>query len=753
MNVTTYIVFFLFGILPLVTTTAVRKANTEGIDCSIKRFFMVGRREGNRGIASLFLISFGLIFFLFYRIPYIGLVILYDLPFIFLGRVQFYKDKRKKKRWSYVVVMCLTLLLIVVSIISLGQEAANARAQSRVWFSFLVLLFWLFNLEILTILFSSYETKEDKVVFYGDKFLSALNVTMILGIIVVLIFVQTFSRMGYHVELGSVELLWIFFSNPVQIINLYFLIALFVLFYCMGGRGIGTLFSMIVILFLFISNFLKLKYHDTFFSWFDLLQVKEMLLMGEEFVNKKEVLLIMVVVIAVIVILVAKRKKISSFWRPVICPLNTIFSLMLLVGLTGLLMRGSFKELDIYARTWENENINVQYNGLVLNQVLNLNNLKEAIMERPDSYTADTVRSFKDEFKRDYLSMDSEIKPDVILILAESYFDLENVEGLELSIDIDETIEQYTAAKLLSPRFGGYTSAIEFEALTGLSLAFLPNSLTPYTTYFNNPDAKFPSIVQEFTNNNYITKVIHPNLPDFYNRTIVYNSLGFQEYLSIEDFVVTKDNTTENGWIKDEQLGKRIIEELDMESEPQFIFAMTMEEHYVTLEKYSETEVKLQAPTLIEKDRAELEQQAQSYYNTDKMVRKLIEYMNNTDKPTLLYLFGDHLPPINALGELGYTKDKYQKYATSFVMYSNYKSISVEPKYITPNQIAAQIMHDSKIPHSGYFDYIFNLRNSYPVVHKEFIDVDNTSNLDLYKFIQYDLLFGNRWLVEEAADE
>lgn len=80
-------------------------------------------------------------------------------------------------------------------------------------------------------------------------------------------------------------------------------------------------------------------------------------------------------------------------------------------------------------------------------------------------------------------------------------------------------------------------------------------------------------------------------------------------------------------------------------------------------------------------------------------------------------------------------------------MYSNYKEIVVEPEYITPNQIATQILYDSGIPHNSYFDYLYTLREGYPVIHKEFINVDGNPDLDLYRFIQYDIMFGNRWLV------
>lgn len=517
-------------------------------------------------------------------------------------------------------------------------------------------------------------------------------------------------------------------------------------FYGLFGWGLGSLLSIITATFLFFSNFLKLKYHDTFFTWFDLFQIKEMLLMGREFLSGNMLVLVSIS-FAVFIFFLIKYRKCFKVFRPKLSPAIAFPSIIGLISMLYMLFHGSFQTLEIYSRTWENERVNVQYNGLVINQILNLQNIKDAIIKKPENYTLDYALKLKNEFKELNAIPLSQEKPDVILILAESYFDLDSVDGISLSQEIGATMKQYSPAKLLSSRFGGYTSAIEFEALTGLSLAFLPNALTPYTTYFNNPEVEFPSVIQEFDNSGYITKAMHPDLPAFYNRTIVYPALGFQEYLALSDFERTKENTTENGWLKNEAFGERIIQELESEDSPQFIFAMTMEEHYVTLEKYPETEVKLQASGIPEKDRKELEQQAQSYLNTNRMIKKIIDYMDNTAQPTLLYVFGDHLPPIDALGVLGYTEDVYKKYTTGLAMYSNYKEIVVEPEYITPNQIATQILYDSGIPHSSYFDYLYTLREEYPVVHKEFINVDGNPDLDLYRFIQYDIMFGNQWLV------
>lgn len=111
--------------------------------------------------------------------------------------------------------------------------------------------------------------------------------------------------------------------------------------------------------------------------------------------------------------------------------------------------------------------------------------------------------------------------------------------------------------------------------------------------------------------------------------------------------------------------------------------------------------------------------------------------------------YGDHLPPVEEFEDLGLVNEKYGKYSTSLVMYSNYKSISTGTEYITPNQLAAQIMVDSGIEHSSYYDYIYFIRDSYPVLHKEFVQVEGNPELDDYYFLPYDLLAGKKYLFEK----
>ncbi len=578
---------------------------------------------------------------------------------------------------------------------------------------------------------------------------ATISFGLIVTVVLIVVFGVLIERSGLHFDTATREIAREYFTEPVHILNIYILLfACGVLFFAFG-KGTGGFLALFLVAFVYIANFIKLEYHNTFFTWFDLLQLKEMLLMGKEFLTPKIVAMIVVSVIVLVALIIIFRKPLGRFLRIRPRFFGVVAAVAVLLFFVNMVYEQQFKPMNIFPRTWENEDVNVEHNGLIVNLVYNLKTFSEIQMEKPVGYSEEMAESVKEKFEAIEVPASEKVQPDVILILAESLFDLDDVQGITLSRDIDATVDAYSAGTLISPRYGGYTSAMEFEALTGLSLAYMPNALTPYTTYFNNPEEEFPCIVREFKNNDYKTMVMHPGLPNFYNRTTVYENFGFDEYLAIDHFAQGSEHMTDNGFYKDVDFGNEIIKQLQEAEEPTFLFGISMEGHFVTVDKYADPLVKASSTVLADNQLNQIEQQATSYYYTDQMIANIIEYMNTTDRPTLLYVYGDHLPPVEEFGTLGFIYDKYGKYSTSLVMFSNYKNISTGTEYITPNQLAAQIMVDSGIEHSSYYDYIYSVREKYPILHKEFALVEGNPELDDYYFLQYDILAGKKYLYEK----
>lgn len=710
-------------------------------------------------ICAAFFVCYGVVGLLTYYGKGCIYLLPYIVPFVILSMADMKETKINLLSAVKAILVIITgTVWIIWNILKIRSGKLilflKTDVDNRISIAVVLLLAWCINLALIYLIASvagasETEDGETKNIISLKNVISVILFLLFIAVATNRFFVVLITKAGYYADKTVMQTVMSYFTGAQQLINILLLVCICFVFISLLGRGIGGILSVVLCLFICITNYIKIVYHDSFFSWLDLFQAKELFLIGKEFITPLILALIILAVVALCAVIFVFRKRIAGILKPKILPVQLaaalVFTALMLIGID----KNTFANLNMFPRTWENVKVNVLNNGFVVNLWYDYKNVKNAKLKEPSDYSEKTAQNLNVEFiNQSDNRTESNEQPTVIVILAESLFDFDDMPGIVFSDDTDATLDKYSGTKLISPRYGGYTSAVEFEVLTGLTLALMPEGLTPYTTYFNNTNDRFPSVPLCFKENGYITKAVHPNLPAFYNRDKVYVQLGFDEFISIVDFAdCTLDDKTVNGWVKDNALGDKIIEQIQSSDDPQFIFAITMEAHYVNQDKFDEPQIKVVSDEfgLDEKQINELEQQAVSYKDTDEMIKKLIEYMDAEDKPILLYVFGDHLPPLTSFSKTGYLNDVYNKYTTRYVAYSNYKNIATNDEYITTNQIAAQVIIDSGIEHPAYFDYIFSLRDTMPVLHKEFIDI-NSTDLETYKFIQYDIMFGDRYL-------
>ncbi|MBU3736917.1 MAG: hypothetical protein FGM62_08075, partial [Methylobacterium sp.] len=104
-------------------------------------------------------------------------------------------------------------------------------------------------------------------------------------------------------------------------------------------------------------------------------------------------------------------------------------------------------------------------------------------------------------------------RPDVIVILSESYSSLPEVFGLEGMQCFDAF---RSAARMTTMVFGGYTANVEFELLTGYPVAFFPSGSVPWEMYLNT--AQPEALPNQFRRLGYQTVALHPFAGSFWNR-------------------------------------------------------------------------------------------------------------------------------------------------------------------------------------------------------------------------------------------
>lgn len=285
----------------------------------------------------------------------------------------------------------------------------------------------------------------------------------------------------------------------------------------------------------------------------------------------------------------------------------------------------------------------------------------------------------------------SGIKPNVIVIMSEAFWDPSHLQGVEFSEEplpnYKSLAAQYPSGNILTPVIGGLTCNVEYEFLLMDSMLFYTQGEVP----FESPSQCLPegddplALPRQFKQNGYHTVAIHPYDKSFYNRGTLYPRLGFDTFISREDM---PDAPIQGDYISDEYFTQRIISEIEHSTEPLFLFGISMENHYpYEPYRYDDIDIRLSSRQLDPPDIASLHTYTQGVHNADAALGQLITYLETQTEPTLLLFYGDHLPiwqstPLNAYYKGGYisTKtrddwnltDKQHMYNTPYLLWANF---------------------------------------------------------------------------------
>lgn len=127
-------------------------------------------------------------------------------------------------------------------------------------------------------------------------------------------------------------------------------------------------------------------------------------------------------------------------------------------------------------------------------------------------------------------------KPDIIVVMNESFSDLPEIYGFETNEDVMPFIhtmsENTIKGNLLVSVYGGSTVNSEYEFLTGNSMAFMKSGSVPYVQYIRR---RHQSIAHLLANRGYNTIGYHPNEAKNYSRDKVYPLLGIEDFYSYDD--------------------------------------------------------------------------------------------------------------------------------------------------------------------------------------------------------------------------
>lgn len=396
-----------------------------------------------------------------------------------------------------------------------------------------------------------------------------------------------------------------------------------------------------------------------------------------------------------------------------------------------------------------------------------IRSIQYIMVEKPEGYHLDKVEEIASEYRGE---QEGKVKPNVIVIMDEAFADLQSLADFSTNQPVmpfvDSLKEDTVKGEMYVSVFGGQTANTEYEVLTGNSKAFLPASSTPYQLFIKED---MPSLTTKLKENGYQGNIaMHPYRPNGYNRQRVYPLLGFDEFLSLEDFENPK---LVRKFVSDESDFERIIQEYEeskaKSDAPFYLFNVTMQNH----SSYTEDFDNLPKDITIT-DPEYQDDQAERYLNlihlSDQALEKLVNYYQGLDDPTVIVFFGDHEPGIH---EAFYKKlfgkasskltdeELMEKYKVPFIIWANYDIEEQEDVVTSANYLSALMAQSTDMEMTGYEQFLMDTWKKVPVLtgngyfgeDGKFYKLNDVKSpyyeeLQKYSILQYNTMFdsGNR---------
>lgn len=415
------------------------------------------------------------------------------------------------------------------------------------------------------------------------------------------------------------------------------------------------------------------------------------------------------------------------------------------------------KAFGVEPRPWD-QSENVLTNGLLLTTVLNLDYMH---IPKAENYNEAIVSDIEKSHSRS-TNTETPVKPNIIVVLSESFWDPTIVPGLTFSRDplpyFHALQKSFTNGSLLSPQYGGGTANVEFEVLTGNSMRFLPQGSVPYNQYINRGIDSLASIT---TRQGYTAAAVSPFHNWFFNSRKVYQDLGFSKFISMEFF----NPVYQGPYIADDEVANNIIEQSSTTTGPDFIFANTMENHFGYYSgKFKENTI--QVTSEMNADSKEtLETYLQGAQGADNMLKKLTDHYASVQEPTIIVFFGDHLPSLGenyqVYKDAGHLKDNDpdfldKMYRTPVLIWNNYLPQQKEKLDLSPSFLSPYLLQLAKLEGSAYTDFLNDFSKKIPVLPpNDYYSKMNISEDDLkeYQLLQYDIVFGNQYIFKDIKEQ
>ena len=250
-----------------------------------------------------------------------------------------------------------------------------------------------------------------------------------------------------------------------------------------------------------------------------------------------------------------------------------------------------------------------------------------------------------------------EVRPNILFILSESFYDLTRLPVLQYEGDPLENfhaLEAESASGTFHSHYLGYgTGYLEIPLLYGLNALDLP----PGTNICFQDEAvyeRFDALAEQFTKSgDYNAEMLHAYDNTLYNRTVTYPLLGFNNlYFSddIQQFGINREDGAYGGfYMRDGYFFQGMLERMkavNAAGKRAFLFGITMENHQpFEPQKFNYAcQIPLIAPDFTPAQRDIIRVMLEGVTRADQALGELTAALRESPEPTIVVFFGDHRP-------------------------------------------------------------------------------------------------------------
>ena len=403
-----------------------------------------------------------------------------------------------------------------------------------------------------------------------------------------------------------------------------------------------------------------------------------------------------------------------------------------------------------------------------------LYNMPISAMARPPGYSQAAMEQVADRYAEaaDRINQTRTGSLDdvnVVLVLSESFTDPTQLDGFDLERDpipqTRATMAETTSGTMLAQLYGGGTANMEFETLTGQSIAlFRPQMVSPYQMLVSDY-ASYPSAVGWFKSQGHKAIAIHPYMVGLYKREQVYKTLGFEEFIH-DTSMQSRETIDDNPYIDDAAAFDEVIHQIDDNDDPLMINLVTMQNHIPVDGNYDDP---LEVDGIGGDQGDRIGQYARGLEHSDAALTDFLHDLEASDEKSVVLFFGDHLPGIYDSEVKNANDDGLGLYETPFFVWNSEGNEHRPMPLTSPAFFLPLVYRVANAPVPPYLALLDRLHDHVSAMQQgriitsdgaetpeDSLDPRSAQLLDDMRLVQYDFSIGERYAVDQlwpgAAD-